>query len=355
MTTQELKLQTRKQLADLARDQGISGWHSMRKDDLVTKLARKYRQLQKHAPRNVRADLGGSRDTENSKTNGKVSIRRTGANGSMRAKQQRPQFKSVDGEHAEDVLSAEICNCYWVKLSWELCSKTLSRAESALGPEWMRSVPIIRTFELFDHNDIDKRNRIDDLQISGDAESWFVQIEKPGRRYQFVLGYLAPSGRFFALAKSASVTAPKPGAQGSMERAYGGLSNGNGSNGKEYRIGDSNVWRIGEFNAQKSDALKLAYTSQRSAQTGEGGEYRFNLEAEIVVHGITQPGSALTVHGEPVMLREDGSFSVKYSLPNGRHVIPFVSMCQFTGDHHTQILAIERNTKELEVLTRDDL
>lgn len=352
MTTQELKLQTRKQLADLARDQGISGWHAMKKDDLINKLARRFRNLAKSAPRNIQADLPNSRTSIKTKSQDNNFVRRPVSSGPVRTKA-RPQFKSAVQPQAEDVLQAEICNSYWVKLSWELSSKTLSRAESALGAEWMRSKPIIRTFELFESDDSDKRNRALDLEISGDAESWFVQVEKPGKRYQFVLGYLAPSGRFFTLAKSPAVTAPKPGAQGSMERTYSTSPTYTG--GKEYRVGDSNVWRIGEYNAQKTDALKLAYTSQRSLQTGEGTEYRFNLEAEIVVHGITQPGSGLTVHGEPVGLREDGSFSVRYSLPNGRHVIPFVSVCQYTGDHHTQILALERNTKELEVLTRDEL
>ncbi len=349
MTTQELKLQTRKQLADLARNQGVQGWHSMRKEDLVSVLVKK---LRRSTSKNTKADSNPKHNGLSQKHPTSATVERGILSGT---RHKNRQMKSSSPRQLDDSLRAEVCNCYWVQLAWELSSKTLSRAESALSSEWLRSTPILRTFELLaDQNDSDRLNRTRDIEIFGDSDSWFLQIEKPGSRYQFVLGYLAPSGRFFSLAKSGIVQTPKPGAQGSLERAAIPQTH-NQTRHKEYRVGDSNVWRIGEFNTQKSDPLKLAYGTQKSAQDRDFGEYRFRLDAEVTIHGISQPGSSLSVHGEPVQLREDGSFSVKYSLPNGRHVIPFVSICPLTGDHHTQILALERNTKELEVLSHDDV
>ena len=40
MTVDELKSQTRKDLAGMARNRGVAGWHAMRKDELVKALSR---------------------------------------------------------------------------------------------------------------------------------------------------------------------------------------------------------------------------------------------------------------------------------------------------------------------------
>lgn len=45
ITTADLKAQTRRELADLARNYGVSGWHEMRKEDLI----REIRKAQKHS------------------------------------------------------------------------------------------------------------------------------------------------------------------------------------------------------------------------------------------------------------------------------------------------------------------
>src|SRR5437762_6904082 len=40
MTSDPLLVRSKKQLADLARKQGVTGWHSMRKDELVKALGK---------------------------------------------------------------------------------------------------------------------------------------------------------------------------------------------------------------------------------------------------------------------------------------------------------------------------
>ena len=40
MTVEELKSQTRKDLAGMAKTRGVAGWHAMRKDELVQALSR---------------------------------------------------------------------------------------------------------------------------------------------------------------------------------------------------------------------------------------------------------------------------------------------------------------------------
>ncbi|MFK8110979.1 MAG: DUF4912 domain-containing protein, partial [Rubripirellula sp.] len=49
ITTADLKAQTRRELADLARDYGVSGWHGLKKDELIKEISKVQRRLRRKA------------------------------------------------------------------------------------------------------------------------------------------------------------------------------------------------------------------------------------------------------------------------------------------------------------------
>ena len=61
----------------------------------------------------------------------------------------------------------------------------------------------------------------------------------------------------------------------------------------------------------------------------------------------------MTLQGEPIKLRSDGTFTVRYALPNARQVIPAVAHSSNGLEQRTVVLAVERNTKTMEPLVRD--
>jgi uncharacterized protein len=40
----------------------------------------------------------------------------------------------------------------------------------------------------------------------------------------------------------------------------------------------------------------------------------------VIVYGATEPDAAVTFQGRPVQLRPDGTFSFRFSLPDGKFV-----------------------------------
>jgi uncharacterized protein len=56
----------------------------------------------------------------------------------------------------------------------------------------------------------------------------------------------------------------------------------------------------------------------RGAQTA----FWLNVNAELVVYGSTQPGAQLTIGGQPIRLRPDGTFSHRVALPDGAYELP---------------------------------
>jgi hypothetical protein len=81
--------------------------------------------------------------------------------------------------------------------------------------------------------------------------------------------------------------------------------------------------------------------------------FPFVVDAELIVHGKTDPTVQLAVKGEPVRLQEDGSFSVRFALPEKRQVLPVVASSNDGVETQTIVLAVERNTKEMEPVFRD--
>lgn len=79
----------------------------------------------------------------------------------------------------------------------------------------------------------------------------------------------------------------------------------------------------------------------------------FVVDAELLIFGKTHRSSEVTISGEPVKLREDGTFTVRVGLPDKRQVFP-VSSTSFDGTYtYTTVLAIERNTKVMEPMSME--
>ena len=83
-------------------------------------------------------------------------------------------------------------------------------------------------------------------------------------------------------------------------------------------------------------------------------KFWFQLDAELIVYGATDPKARVTLQGEPVKLRSDGTFTMRFSLPDSRQIIPAHAVSADGIEERTIILAVERNTKQLEPLIHDD-
>jgi hypothetical protein len=73
----------------------------------------------------------------------------------------------------------------------------------------------------------------------------------------------------------------------------------------------------------------------------------------MVIYGTADPEATVTLAGEPVKLRPDGTFEVRMPLPDRRQVLPVVACSRDGTEQRTTVVAIERNTKVMEPVTRD--
>jgi hypothetical protein len=81
--------------------------------------------------------------------------------------------------------------------------------------------------------------------------------------------------------------------------------------------------------------------------------FTLEIDAEVVVYGATEPGSHVTMKGEPVRLKKDGTFTMRFALPDRRQVVPVVASSVDGVEQRTVVLAVERNTKIMEPVLRE--
>lgn len=71
----------------------------------------------------------------------------------------------------------------------------------------------------------------------------------------------------------------------------------------------------------------------------------FNVNAELIVYGATEPDARLTVAGRAVKLRPDGSFALRFALPDGEYELPVLAVAADGAEARSARLEFRRATE----------
>jgi hypothetical protein len=73
----------------------------------------------------------------------------------------------------------------------------------------------------------------------------------------------------------------------------------------------------------------------------------FNVNAELIIYGATEPGARVTLGGHEIKLRSDGTFSFRFALPDGKYDLPAVAVSADGDDARAASLKFSRQTEYL--------
>jgi len=71
---------------------------------------------------------------------------------------------------------------------------------------------------------------------------------------------------------------------------------------------------------------ELSISSPVRIQAPRGRKFWFKVNAELILYGATEPDARVTVADRRVKLRPDGTFSFRFSLPDGRYQLPAIAL-----------------------------
>lgn len=263
------------------------------------------------------------------------------------------------GQHVKDRIVLMVPDPFWLHTYWEISHQSVQRAEAALGQDWHGAKPILRLFDVTSQDTTStSETPVRDILLHGGCNHWYVDVPQPPRSYRVDIGYVSRRGQFYVLARSNVVTPPKAGVS---EPLVEGWSAEVESKGPEKILAMSTGYESAGGPSQLKDLMDEQFRRPlKDNAFGSGAtlptklkKFHFELDAELIVYGKTDSAASVTLQNEPVKLRPDGTFTMRFSLPDSRQIIPAVATAQDGMEERTIVLAVERNTKHLDPMVHD--
>jgi hypothetical protein len=397
ITTASLKTQSWKDLADMAKSKGLSGYSSMNKNELVRALMRavKARSRSRVRPASAKKHrkslrLSASRRTSGSK-NGHSHANGAHANGAVGARPsarqirvaERIQKAQAERERLKDLSSTVairskggkkgtrtdkdrivllVRDSYWLQAHWNVTRQSVKRAEAALAEHWHTAHPTLRLLEVdTGHTTSTSERVVREIEVHGGVTNWYIDVHTPPQSYRVELGYRAASGKFFSICRSNAVTTPAPDSSDAIDENWTDVAE-NYERIFALSGGYSEDNNSGELQELFEERLRRPMNNPLASQFGGGAErvlnrhrdLEFQVDAEMILYGRTKPDARVTLSGEPIKLRSDGQFTVRLPLPDRRQVLPVVASSVDGVEQRTIVIAVERNTKVLEPMLREN-
>jgi hypothetical protein len=356
MTAATLRSRTAKDLAQMARQNGVAGWHSMKKEELIDALmmiARK-RNLEHRPP------LSNDSPTTLALGQSPPHVRRH----LEQLHQKLATLKNLassghqkSAEPKEDRLVVMVRDPYWLHATWDLTQRSVDRAQAAMGQRWHTAQPTLRVFRIMEAG-TSKHER--DITIHGGVANWYVDVTEPPCSFRMEIGYLSADGMFYSLARSNTVETPPAGSSTAVDENWSDVAQ-NADMIYAMSGGYSPQGTSRELQELLEERLRRPLGSPMNTRFGNGAatilreeeSMALAVDAEVVIYGATSRQAHVTLKGAPVQIRPDGTFSARLKLPELRQVIPIVASSCDGVEQRTIILAVERNTKVLEPVVRD--
>jgi hypothetical protein len=246
-----------------------------------------------------------------------------------------------------------------------------------------------------------------EIHVHPDSRHWFAHVDRAGDSYVAELGYYSPVGRWMRVAVSAATLTPPDAASLEAEEEFATipfefpfarLLDIIKSAVREHlplsqaieelrRVGHPDLPRVTPaappiaWTPQQEQALAKIVSIDDSRRVWMGSleitelirrrlahdissagvssfsnppgviraakEFWFNVNAELIIYGATDPGAKVTLGGHEIKLRPDGTFSYRFSLPDGKYDLPAVAVSSDDTDGRAANLKFSRETEYL--------
>ena len=228
-----------------------------------------------------------------------------------------------------------------------------------------------------------------EIHVHPESQHWFIHVERAGTAYLAELGYYQTHQRWVAVASSpAAVTPPEtvssdktvefatirpevplsqigarteeeapgvvpgwaPGQELALAGVFSAVEPGLGPTGSGEIAALIGGRSQPEWAGPAPEDFELAAAGEQvgGISSLRGGEERkqfwFNLNAELIIYGGTEPSASVTLDGQPIRLAADGTFRCRFALPDGEYELTIAAMSE-QGDLRQARLKFSRRTE----------
>lgn len=309
------------------------------------------------------------------------------------------QLPELPETYGEDKLITLVRDPFWIHAYWDLAPATLARAHAEGGQRMVLRVHDV-TDLIFDGRNA---HHWFEIPVAEYVRNWNINVPSDGRNYLVELGWVTGEGRFLSVMRSTIADVPigrpspiiadkfvslpfkpAPEAPATAEEAEEAVlepvdviptedlappapatpAEPNlplpdtmyhlSTQGRGYWSADTP--RYGDLTW---DALESSMGSHRMGShgvssvaapppppaAGQAKDFWLVANCELIVYGATEPDATVTLRGQNIELRPDGTFSIRFAFPDGLHPIP-IHAVNADGDMERSItITVSRDTQ----------
>lgn len=263
----------------------------------------------------------------------------------------RPEEFQFPYGYGDNKIVVMVRDPWWLFTYWEIAPDKENEVRNRISSRGLHPVKsILRVYDVTDleFNGKNAHSHFD-IELSGMASNWYINVGTPNRAWIIEIGILANNNEFFALARSNCVRTPRFGMSEVVD--------------EEWMCQEDDYWKmfglsggfgLGKASLSLKEMFKKRLMSQITSAGWSGAVSSFSspvkkalkkkgfwlvVDCELIVYGQTEPDANVTVQNKPIKLRKDGSFTLRFALPDGKQEIPVVAT-SFDGDDKRSITPI---------------
>ncbi len=244
----------------------------------------------------------------------------------------------------------------WMYAYWEITANTKARILRELGADiFEKARQVLRVHEI--PPPAGEGGRHFDVPVMLEAGSWYINAAGPGRSYCAEPGLVLPDGAFFGIVRSNEVTLPAGEVSDVMDAKWLDVSGEFDRllelSGVEY-IGKGSG-EVAKSLAQRWELLRSVFSraaswgvsslSSRAGVKPPEKKFRLAADCEIILYGAAEPGAFVTVAGRKARLDPDGTFSMRFALPDGNTDMPVTALSKDEKDSRRIGISVTRLTE----------
>lgn len=189
-----------------------------------------------------------------------------------------------------------------------------------------------------------------DIDLKNMASTWYINVNSPNSSWVVDIGIVSNKGNFYLLARSNVVTTPRFGISDQVDAEWKapeedflkmfGLSGGMG-------VGKGSLEVREMFRKHLEEQVTSGNLSSGASFYRKPSDRKFWLvvNCELIVYGATEPDAKLKVQGKDVKLRHDGTFTMRFALPDGKQEIPVEATSNDGKDRRRVTPIVTRKTE----------
>jgi len=192
------------------------------------------------------------------------------------------------------------------------------------------------------------RHKHFDIDITSETGNWYIRVGEANRSWCVDLGVITADGRFIVIVRSNVVATPREGASDVIDEEWMSI--------EEEFLKLYGLWggfagaSPGKAQIRKllKERLEKELSSGAVSSFVRPAKYRgfwMVVNTELILYGATEADAAVTVQGRPIKLNHDGTFSLRFALPDGEQVIQVKGVSADKEEERTITPIVKKYTK----------